>query len=175
MVVTFPSVCVLEKLLALVTHVPAPLLWVAPGTGGPSRDAALQCAHFGLSLGFPAHLFNVCAFCQAQPVVRLLLHTRLFSPALCLLLLVFLLLLFLFCNWSILGTAFYPLLLKVVLKKPCPSFFFLYCLKEIKVCATFEDKNMKCLYLKIMLNTMSLICMCGKKRSEQITCVTLNL
>lgn len=137
-----------------------------------------SAARFVLFLGFPAHLFNVCAFRQAQPLVRLLLHAGLFSPALCLLLLLFSCSCSFFITDPFLGTAFYPLLLEVVLKKTLsfPVFSLLpQRNKEIKVCATFEGKNMKRLCLKMMLNTMSLICMCGKKRSEQTTCVTFNL
>lgn len=90
----------------------------------------------------------------------------------------FSLLLFLFYKWPILGTLFCPLLLEVVLKKPCPSLFFLYCLKAIKkwMCVLlFEDKRIWSVCLKVLLNTMSLICMHEKKRREQITSVTFNL
>jgi len=127
-VMAFPSVCVLEKLLALVTDVPDPLLWVTPGTVGPSQGAARHCGRSGLSLGFPAHQFNVCSFRQAQPLVRLLLHSRLFLPVLHWLLLA------VSCSRSFLitGPFWGPLLLEAVLRKTCPFLFFLYYLKEIK-------------------------------------------
>lgn len=110
-------------------------------------DAELQRHHLGLFLGFTTHLFNVCTFLQAQPLARLLLHAGLFSPALHLLLCLFLFFLhFLalsFYNWSIWTNSFYSLLLELFLKKARPFLFLLYHFKERKAHTTFEDKNTK--------------------------------
>lgn len=60
-----------------------------PQHRGPSQDTALQSGRFGLSLAFQSLCFVCLSSGPARSLVRLLLHTSLFSPALRLLLLVF--------------------------------------------------------------------------------------
>lgn len=148
----------------------------SPRHWGMSRDtAALQSGRFGLSFGFPVSL---CAFHQAQQEAWSdFCCTPACSPLPFICYPCFSLLLFLFYNCPILGTVFYPLLLEVVLKRPWHFLFFLYCLKAIKSwkCVLLLRTRTWSVCLKAVLNTMSLICMHGKKRREQITCVTFNL
>lgn len=172
-VVTFPWVCV----LASVADILAPLLGVALGTGACLRIQHCRMDILASHLAFQSLCFVCLSSGPARSLVSLPLHTSFFSPTLRLLLLFFPCSCFFFSNWPILGTVFYPLLLEVVLKKPCPFLFFLYCLKAIKnwMCVLLLRTRIWRVCLKAELNTMSLICMHRKKRREQITCVTFSL
>lgn len=129
MVVTnCPSMQMPEQLLPCLKISLLPVFQLLRTLVGSSQYTALHCHHFSLFLLFPTHLFNVYTFLQAQPLVRLLMHTSLFPTVTPSLFLIHFLALFFFYNWSVWGTA-YPVLLEVAHKNTCPflsCFFFFW-------------------------------------------------
>lgn len=101
MVVTnCPSMQMPEQLLPCLKISLHPIFQLLRTLVGSSQYTALHCHHFSLFLLFPTHLFNVYTFLQAQPLVRLLMHTSLF-PTLHLLLCLFFSFIFLPCSFFI--------------------------------------------------------------------------
>lgn len=94
------SMHMLEQLLPCLKVSLLPLFELLWTLVGSSQNTVLHCHHFSLFLVFPTHLFNVYTFLQAQPLVRLLMHTSLF-PALHLLLCLFFSFIFLPCSFFI--------------------------------------------------------------------------
>lgn len=160
--VAFLWVCV----LALAADILAPLS--GPRHWHMSQDTALQSGCSGL-LGAPVSLLCVPFIRPSKKSSQTCVAHQLVLPWPSFVTPVFFLLLFLFYNWPILGTVFYPLLMEVVLKKPCPFLFFLYCPTAMKnwMCVLLLRTGIWSVCLKVCwTQCLSSACMERKEKSK---------